>query len=63
MQTTGGTTQVLPAEAVVPVGATTVVISTLTLNEGSADALVDAAHDQAVAVAVARAVLTQYVGQ
>lgn len=62
VQTVNGTTQFMPAEAVVPVGALTVVISTISLDEGAGAKLIDPAHDEAVAVAMAKAVLPPYVG-
>ena len=63
VQTTNGTTQFLPAEAVVPVGDITVVISAITLDEGAGAALVNPARDQSAAVAVAKAALPTYLGQ
>jgi hypothetical protein len=60
--TANGQTQFLPAEAVVPVGPFTVVISAVTLDEGNSPGFVDPAHDEAVAVDVAQAALAQYAG-
>jgi hypothetical protein len=62
VQTVNGTTQFSPAEAVVPVGSLTVVIAAITLDEGAGARLVDPARDEAVTVAVAKAVLATYVG-
>ncbi|MDQ1747315.1 MAG: hypothetical protein QOD07_1578 [Frankiaceae bacterium] len=61
LQTANGTTQFLPAEAVVPVGDVTVIISTITLDE-SAGHLVDPAADEVAAVAVVTAALAPYLG-
>lgn len=62
VQTANGQTQFLPAEAVVPVGPFTVVISAVTLDEGNSPGFADPAHDEAVVVAVAQSALAQYAG-
>lgn len=63
VQTVNGTTQFSPAEVVVPFGPLAVIISSITIDENGGAGLVDAAHDEAVAIAVARAVLVPYVGR
>ncbi|MDQ1684408.1 MAG: hypothetical protein QOC82_1145 [Frankiaceae bacterium] len=61
LQKVNGTTQFLPAEAVVPVGPVAVIFSTITLEEGSSAGLVNPARDASVAAAIAQAVLPAYV--
>jgi hypothetical protein len=61
-QPANGTTEFSPAEAVVPLGSLTVVISAITIDEGNAPGLVNPARDEMVAVAVAKAVLSAKIG-
>jgi len=62
IQSANGQTQFSPAEAVVPVGPVTVIISTITLDE-SAGKLVNPTLDEVAAAAVAVAALPPYIKQ